>query len=52
LASETGYRRGAYSQGGKALSTILGGTPNPEFLEWLMGFPLGWTDVGLLEIQW
>jgi hypothetical protein len=52
LASETGYRKGAYTQGGKALSTILGGTPSPEFLEWLMGFPLGWTDVELLEIPW
>lgn len=49
LASETGYRKGAYTQGGKALSTILGGTPNPEWLEWLMGFPMGYTDVGLLE---
>lgn len=50
LASETGYRTVAYSQGGKALSTILGGTPNPEFLEWLMGFPTGWTDAELSEI--
>lgn len=23
----------------------LGGTPSPAFLEWAMGFPLGWTNV-------
>jgi len=23
----------------------LGGTPSPAFLEWVMGFPPGWTDV-------
>ena len=23
---------------------LRAGTPNPEFIEWLMGFPRGWTD--------
>jgi hypothetical protein len=23
----------------------LGGMPSPAFLEWVMGFPTGWTDV-------
>jgi hypothetical protein len=23
----------------------LGGMPSPAFLEWVMGFPIGWTDV-------
>jgi hypothetical protein len=23
-----------------------GGTLNPTWVEWLMGFPLGWTDLG------
>lgn len=27
------------------LEDVLGGRPNPEFLEWLMGFPISWTDV-------
>lgn len=44
LASETGYRRGKFSQGGTSLSTQLGGIPTLEFMEWLMGFPIGWTD--------
>jgi len=27
------------------LPGALGGVPNPEFVEWLMGFPKGWTDL-------
>src|SRR5262249_5412685 len=50
LASETGYRKNRYSQGGIALSTVLGGPVNPEFAEWLMGFPIGWTDCESSEI--
>lgn len=46
LASETGYRRGKFSQGGTSLSTHLGGRPNPTFVEWLMGFPINHTDCG------
>jgi hypothetical protein len=45
LASETGYRRTLYSQGGAALSTVVGGPVNPNWCEWLMGFPIGWTDL-------
>jgi hypothetical protein len=22
------------------------GTLNPDWVEWLMGFPIGWTDIG------
>jgi len=29
------------------LSQIVGGQLNPEWVEALMGFPIGWTDVGL-----
>ena len=49
--SETGYRRTAYSQGGRALSTVVGGPVNPEYQEWMMGFPVGWTDVLLQGTQ-
>ncbi len=42
-ASDTGYRRRRYAQGGTALSTQVGGQLNPTWVEWLMGFPLGWT---------
>ena len=45
LASETGYRRTRYSQGGFALSTAIGGPVNPRFAEWMMGYPLEWTDL-------
>src|SRR5262245_44848717 len=50
LASETSYRKARYSQGGLALSTAIGGQPNPIFVEWLMGFPLGWTVLDLSEM--
>lgn len=32
-----------------SLVRILGGRPNPEFVEWLMGLPQGWTDLNCLE---
>lgn len=28
----------------------LNGSLNPEFVEWLMGFPIGWTDLGHSEM--
>jgi hypothetical protein len=27
------------------LGRRIGGPPNPTFVEWLMGFPEGWTDL-------
>jgi hypothetical protein len=30
--------------GGENLRTRVGGQLNPTWVEWLMGFPLGWTD--------
>jgi len=29
----------------KDLPFVIGGSPNPEWVEWLMGFPIGWTDL-------
>jgi hypothetical protein len=29
----------------------LNGTLNPEWVEWLMGWPRGWTDLGPLNPQ-
>jgi hypothetical protein len=36
-------------QGGENLRTAVGGTLNPTWVEWLMGWPLGWTDLEPLE---
>jgi hypothetical protein len=51
LSTETGYRRESFPQGGTSLSTAIGGTPNPEWVEWLMGFPIGFTDLALSGIR-
>ena len=29
-----------------ALNVVVGGGLNPFWVEWLMGFPVGWTDIG------
>ena len=44
-ADDTGHRKGKYAQGGTALSAQAGGQLNPTWVEWLMGFPTGWTDL-------
>lgn len=40
-------RGGGQGRTGKvrpSLAGILGGPENPEWREWLMGFPIGWSD--------
>ena len=37
--------------GAMGLSETLGGQLNPTWVEWLMGFPLGWTDCEDSETQ-
>jgi hypothetical protein len=45
--------QGAHNNGGPGqakrnsppLNSVAGGQLNPPFVEWLMGFPLGWTDL-------
>ena len=37
-------RAGASARSGNGLSTQLGGSVNPAWRDWFMGFPLGWTD--------
>jgi len=48
-ADDTGHRKKPYSQGGEPLSYQVGGQLNPTWVEWLMGFPVGWTDLRDLE---
>lgn len=43
VADDVHWRRKPYKQGGRALSLIVGGPLNPEYVEWMMGFPIGWT---------
>lgn len=38
-------------QGSQGLVQKIGGTLNPTWVEWLMGFPLGWTDLNVLVTQ-
>jgi hypothetical protein len=40
--------KSAYHNGKKVqvgLESVLGGAPNPPYLEWVMGWPLDWTDI-------
>lgn len=37
------------TKNGRSLAQDVGGVPRPEFVEWLMGFPTGWTDSGPSE---
>jgi len=35
-----------YERNSLPLNAVAGGALNPTWVEWLMGFPLGWTDLG------
>lgn len=44
-ASPQKYRLRGDSQQSKSLNGLHGGKLNPEWVEWLMGWPIGWTDL-------
>jgi hypothetical protein len=44
-------RKGASATSGDGLATQVGGALNPEFVEWLMSVPIGWTDSKPLEMH-
>lgn len=46
---EQKLKRGANT--GWSLIDELGYCPHPEFVEWLMGWPVGWTDLKPLEMD-
>jgi hypothetical protein len=39
------------SKAGESLPQVAGGPLNPPWIEWLMGFPLGWTDCAALATR-
>jgi hypothetical protein len=41
--ARAGQNPGEHGQGGQNLATVAGGQLNPEWVEWLMGYPCGWT---------
>jgi len=45
LTEEAQLRREANSRTGLSLPEVLGGPTNPPWVEWLMGFPVGWTEL-------
>ena len=44
--TRTNYARQRPGGEGPALPRAAGGPLNPAWVEWLMGFPVGWTDLG------
>lgn len=50
-ADDTGHRKTRYAQGGTALSAQVGGSLSPTWVEWLMGWCLGWTDCAPLAMD-
>ena len=49
--SATGKSDPPNRQGGADLQSVVGGQLNPTWVEWLMGYPLGWTDLNASETQ-
>lgn len=40
-----GAPRSKNARGTEPLCVVLGGRPNPVWAEWMMGFPIGWTEL-------
>ena len=53
VASATGGQtsRGGTRRGEKLLQGQLGGPANPEWIEWFIGLPIGWTDLEPLATE-
>lgn len=49
MTPEARERRQANGKTGLRLGEVIGGPTNPEWVEWLMGFPIGWTESGPSE---
>jgi hypothetical protein len=44
-------RKGASPSSGDGLQTQVGGKLNPEWVAWLMGWPIGWASFAPLEMD-
>lgn len=49
--SATGASEAPNRQGAPDLQTVCGGLLNPTWVEWLMGFPIGWTELSVSETR-
>lgn len=45
-------RRNRQGSGGDDLITTVGGSLNPTWAEWFMGYPLGWTELESWATRW
>jgi len=50
-ASPHKYRLRGFSQQSRSLNGRYCGRVNPEWIEWLMGYPIGWTDLRVSVTQ-
>ncbi len=50
-ASPEKYRLKGDSQASKSLNALHGGKLNPKWVEWLMGWPLGWSELEHAETE-
>jgi len=46
-----GFSPGLERAGMETVAEWEGGSLNPQWVEWLMGFPEGWTDLSNSETQ-
>jgi len=51
-AMEGGVSHGPKKQGGEKLTTQVGGKLNPQWVEWLMNYPTGWTELSVWAMLW
>jgi hypothetical protein len=49
---KAGWGDGDKNRSSPRLQTIIGGRLNPTWVEWLMNFPLGWTELSASAMQW
>jgi hypothetical protein len=47
-ASDSDRASSTYGRGNLTLPGAIGGQPNPDWYDWYMGLPIGWTALGSL----